>query len=164
MDNLTAPPPVVDMARVIAYAILDESVEWTGRQTLFVDGKELGSVPRLILCQNIGGDLKDILLFHCNEAWECLGTSGTDTLTNAKAQAEQAYRGITSKWIEMNVSRVEARAWIEKKYPDSICSFCDRLPTEYEQLVSGKSVAICNICIEEMHAAINQPQGINNAV
>src|SRR4051812_12498917 len=110
MNASAAPPPVLDMARVIAYAVVDSSVQWTGRQTLFVDGKELGPVPRLALAQNVLGDEKDILIFYCNEDWDVLACSSGDTLEQAKASAERAYRGITGKWTFTDVTEAQAQA------------------------------------------------------
>ena len=145
------------MARVIAYAILDESVQWTGRQTLFVGGKELGPVPRLALCQNVSGNLRDILVFHCNDEWEVLGCSGGDTLEDAKASAERAYRGITAKWITTNVTEEEAIAWMKANLKNMSCSFCERAPGDYQQLIESRSGAarICNHCLDENYRWIH---------
>jgi hypothetical protein len=161
MSASDAPPPVLDGARVLAYAILDASVQWTGRQKVLMGDKEVGPVPRLALCQNVGGDLRDILIFHCNEQWDVLGCSGGATLDAAKASAERAYRGVTAKWIETNVSEDAAAAWMRKQnYPDLSCSFCGRQPNAYRRLVEGPSGGrICNHCIDAYYAAIRQPGG-----
>jgi hypothetical protein len=152
------PPPVLDMARVIAYAIVDKSVQWTGRQLLFVDWKELGAVPHLALCQNVSGELKDILVFHCNEEWEVLGCSGGGTIEEAKASIECAYRGITAKWIETNVTEDEAKAWIKANCPDIVCSFCDREMGEFKEMIVNKSglTRVCNICIDEHYKVMHE--------
>jgi hypothetical protein len=42
-----SPLPVLHAARVLAYAVVDSSVEYTERQTLYVGGELLGPVPRL---------------------------------------------------------------------------------------------------------------------
>src|ERR1700683_5009215 len=42
MSENTAPPPVLHCARLLYYAVLDNSVEFAVRSLLFVDGKELG--------------------------------------------------------------------------------------------------------------------------
>ena len=144
------------MARVIAYAILDPSVEWTGRQRLFVGGQLLGPVPRLALCQNIGGDLTDILLLHCNDDWESLGASGGPTLEDAKAEAERVYRGVSAKWIDTSTTPEQAASWIRAHYPDTICSFCGRLPTEFDLAVEGKGVQICSTCVQEFHKMLSE--------
>ena len=155
-----APPPVLDMARVIAYAIVDESVHWTGKQKLFVGDKELGPVPKLALCQNVNGDMTDILIFHCNDDWKVIGISGGKKLDNAKISAERAYRGITAKWISANVTEEEARAWIKENYPEMSCSFCERLACNLQQLIESKSgVRVCNYCIDELYALIHKPAG-----
>jgi hypothetical protein len=152
MNMRDAPPPVLDSARVLLYAILDDSVRWTGRQTLIVGGKKLGPVPRLALCQNVWGEFKDIHIFHCNDQWEVLGAGGGRTLDDAKASAEIAYAGVVAKWIAMNVSEEEGRAWTMEHSTGMKCSFCDRIPAEIERLITGKSGAICNYCIAELHA------------
>jgi ClpX C4-type zinc finger protein len=159
MPKSDSPPPVLDRARVIAYAVLDDSVQWTGRQKLFVDGKALGPVPRLALCQNVEGNLKDILVFHCNDEWAVLGVSGGETLEAAKASAERAYRGVGARWIPTNVTEDEAKSWIEQNCADVSCSFCDRTPGDYQHLVGNKSggVRICNHCIDEYYALIRKP-------
>lgn len=146
-----APPPVLDFARVLAFAILDESVQWTGRQTLFHGGKEVGPVPCLALCKNTWGNHTDILLFHCNAEWEVLGASGAPSLEKAQASAENAYRGISAKWVMLNTSEEDAREWIRHNCADMLCSFCDRIPPEIKQLVHGESAAICNYCLSQLH-------------
>jgi hypothetical protein len=165
MGKLDAPPPVLDMARVIAYAFVDDSVQWTGRQTLFVDGKELGPVPRLALCQNVGGNLRDIFVFHCNEEWDVVGVSGGETMEEAKTSAERAYRGITQKWIQTGVTVEEAIAWIKENVKDMSCSFCERAPGDFRQLIENKSgtVRVCNYCVEEHYKWLHDASDDKNA-
>jgi hypothetical protein len=157
MGTPGAPPPVLDMARVIAYAFVDESVQWTGRQTLFVDGKKLGPVPRLALCQNVSGSLRDILVFHCNDDWDVLGVSGGETLEASKASAERAYRGITAKWINTEVTEEQAIAWVKENHKDMSCSFCERAPGDFGRLIENKAstVRVCNYCIDEHYKWIH---------
>jgi hypothetical protein len=145
------------MARVIEYAIVDESVEWTGRQTIFVGGEELGPVPRLVLAQTVTGDLKDALIFHCNEEWEVLGVSGGATVEEAKARIERAYRGISSKWIDRGVSIEEAQHWIYENSDHIICHFCGRQPGEFQRIAAGKLSAICNVCVDSLYVEMHQP-------
>jgi hypothetical protein len=63
MANEPAPPPCLCFSRVLAYAFVDATVDFTGKQCLLVDGKELGPVSRLAICRNL--DDEDIMLFHC---------------------------------------------------------------------------------------------------
>ncbi len=152
-----APPPVLHMARVLAYAVLDESVQWTGRQRLYSGDKEVGRVPRLALCQNVGGGTKDILVFHCNDDWEVLGITGGSSLEAAKVSAERAYRGVTAKWIETSVSVEAAEAWIKENCEAITCSFCGREAGDFTSLIESKTgVRICNRCVDEFYAEMRK--------
>jgi hypothetical protein len=161
---ISAPPPAIDSARVLAYAILDDSVQWTGRQKLTHDGKEVGPVPCLALCQNAWGDWEQIHIFHCNGDWEVLGAGGAPTIEEAKASAERSYRGISPKWVFVNTPREQAREWIRKESADALCSFCDRIPAEMDKLISGKSATICNHCAAKYHALMGRDAKGTDAV
>ena len=154
-----APPPALNWARILAYAVVEPPVTWTGRQRLHVGEHLLGPVPRLAIAQNVGGPLTDILLFHCGEDWTVLGVSGAATMALVKAQAERAYAGISAAWIETDVSREDAEHYIRATYPGSSCSFCHRLATEVGTLVEGKDAFICDRCIVAMRRAIQSPSG-----
>jgi hypothetical protein len=158
-DPGSPPPPVIDYSRVIAYAIVDSEVEWTGRQRLFVGGELLGCVPRLAICQNVSGPLTDILLLHCDESWASLGCSGGPTVDDVKAIAERAYRGITAKWVETGVTAEQAESWIRENHADDICSFCGSLPTAYENAFYGNRAAICFGCVRKLHEAMQNSEG-----
>ena len=90
------PPAIQDSAKVIAFAIVDESVTYTGRISTYVDGNLIGPVAKLSICQNPGED--DYLLFYCNEQWEVLAAGGGDSIEQVKNTAEEAYSGISSRW------------------------------------------------------------------
>ena len=98
MSNaVPAPPPELDGANVLAYAVLDETVTYTGRITSFMDGKLIDPVPRLIIAHN-QYEPRDYLLFYCNSEWEVLGAGGYSSLSEAKHSAEVAYAGSCNKW------------------------------------------------------------------
>jgi len=86
-DIMTEPPYVLDSARVLAYAVLDQTVSYTGRISVYVGGKLLSPVPRLAICENLARD-GDFLLFYCTETWEVLGVGGYDSFEFAKQRAE----------------------------------------------------------------------------
>jgi hypothetical protein len=159
-----SPPPAIDSARVLAYAILGDSVQWTGRQKLFHGGKEVGPVPCLALCENAWGDWKEIHIFHCNAEWDVLGAGGASTLEEAQASAERSYRGIGEKWVFLNTTKEEAREWIRKESADVLCSFCDRIPAEMNKMISGKSASICNYCAAELHGLMERDAKGTDAV
>lgn len=81
-DIMTEPPYVLDSARVLAYAVLDQTVSYTGRISVYVGGKLLSPVPRLAICENLARD-GDFLLFYCTETWEVLGVGGYDSLLSS---------------------------------------------------------------------------------
>src|ERR1700719_3065093 len=99
MTNTARKPPLLlANARVLEYAVLDDSVRYSGRSFLFVDGKELGPVPCLAICResnNSGG-----LLLHCDWDWSVLGVAGYPSSDEAKRRAEHIYPGVSTRWIK----------------------------------------------------------------
>jgi hypothetical protein len=148
------PPPVLDSARVIEYAIVDESIPFTGAGPLYVGGTLLGRVPRLAICENLGEDLGP-MLFHCDDSWAVLGVAGGQTIEEIKVRAESRYPGISSSWVQRNVSREEALAYYDRETGDMRCSFCGRRPFETTGYVEGRNqdAAICRECVAKFHAA-----------
>ena len=61
------PPAILDSAKVLSYAILDSSVIYTGKASVYYNGKLVGPVPKLAICQNKGET--EVLLFYCNDKW-----------------------------------------------------------------------------------------------
>jgi hypothetical protein len=87
-----APPPALAGCKVEQYAIRPRSVKYSGHSGLFVEGKELGPVPRMAICREKNG----LNLFYCDRRWNVLGSSGAHaTIRSAKARAERAYPGIS---------------------------------------------------------------------
>ena len=92
-----SPPAELDSANVLAYAVLDDTVTYTGRITVYMDDKLLGPVPHLVIAHN-QYEPHDYLLFYCNTEWEVLAAGGYASLAEAKQRAEVAYAGSSSKW------------------------------------------------------------------
>lgn len=156
MNCAANPPPVLSMARVLAYAIVDESVGFSGNQRLYVDGELLGKVPKLALCQPLSRNLTtDVLVFYCDDEWDVLGVTNAESLDAAQSEVEHYYPGISQKWIKKAVTESEAEEWVKTHHKDAICSFCGRLPFEVETCVSHASAVICNVCIDEFYEAIH---------
>ena len=152
-----SPPPVLDCARVLAYAVVDASVRYVERKTLFVDGQLLGEVPRLAICQNI--DQAELMVFHCDADWNVLGVAaGVYTLANAKAGVERSYQGIASKWIDTNISVAEAEAYLREQFGDDGCSFCGRMFYQVTQFFSGANGRICDDCVRKFSGLLNKEQ------
>jgi hypothetical protein len=139
-----SPPPVLDSARVLRYVIIDKNIQFSGRSLLFVDGKELGEVPCLAICEEkkTGG----VLLFHCTRDWTVLGCSTHKSVTDAQVRAEGVYKGTSSRWVDANVSREAAEAYLDEMFGEDRCSICGKRPDEVDSFVQRGSVRICNYC------------------
>lgn len=105
------PPVILDSSQVLFYAVLDESVKYTGRAYVIIDGNIIDPVPRLAICHNLYDD--DILLFRCDEQWNVLGAGGFGTVENAQANAESAYAGVGGKWQKFRPLTPEEMAAVE---------------------------------------------------
>jgi len=96
------PPPFICMNdRVLLYyAVLDESVGYrAGHRLFFVDGKEIGRVPCLAICQE--RESNKFTLYYCGGDWGLVGVAaGYESVEAAKARAECIYPGSSTRWIE----------------------------------------------------------------
>lgn len=154
--NHNPPPPVLDAARVVAYAFVDD-IQYRRSGRLLVDGVLLEHVPCLAICFNMGQDLGAMLL-HCDSDWNVLGISGTATIEATKARAEENYPGVASRWVDMNTSVEAALEYYDSMMGSLRCSFCGRRPFEFEGgCVEGNAAVICGECIKtyylELHKA-----------
>jgi hypothetical protein len=140
----SSPPPVLDCARVLQYAVLDNAVQFSGRSLLFVGGKELGAVPCLAICEErkSGG----VLLFHCTNDWEVLGCSAHGSVTDAQVRAEHIYRGVSSRWVDANVSLETAEAYLDELFNGQRCRMCGKRPDEVDSMIPDGSGWICGPC------------------
>jgi hypothetical protein len=98
----TNPPPAITCNdRVLLhYAVLDESVGYTaGHGLFFVDGKEIGRVPCLAICQD--KDSENFTLYYCDADWSLLGVAADyESVDAAKRRAERIYPGSLARWGE----------------------------------------------------------------
>jgi hypothetical protein len=147
------PPSVINSARIIAYAVLDESVCYRGHSSLFVDGKEVGAVP----CLAIGQDLNDteIFLFHCDRDWAVLGVVGYASINEAKDHANRLYAGVSNRWIETHVTKQEASEYLQSLEDDARCAFCGKGPRDAVYLIEKGGKRICDSCIKDFHRLLH---------
>jgi hypothetical protein len=154
---MSRPPPALDSAQVIEYAVTDETVTFEQRKTLNVGGQWLGEVSNLAVCRNL--DETEFMVFHCNHEWEVLGVAaGYSSMDEAKERTERSYHGITAKWVASGYSRDDAVKYVEAKFKDQSCSFCGRTPLQFKAIV-GDAVRICNHCIDSFYDAVHRPNG-----
>lgn len=93
------PPPVLDSARVISYAFV-EDIPYRKWGALIVDGQLLEHVPCLAICTNLGENIGPSL-FHCDSQWNVLGCTGGDAVDELKARAEKNYPGVEARWVDV---------------------------------------------------------------
>lgn len=149
MPSSNTPPPILDGARLLVYAVIDDSVIYNSRSTLYVDGKLLGAVPRLAIGQP--SDTEQVLLFFCDEKWNSLGMVECTSLADAQKRAESEYHGISKNWVDANASDEEAARYEEEQYLEKHCSFCGKSPDEAQQMITASVACICDDCIREFY-------------
>jgi hypothetical protein len=155
--NRIPPTPVLDSARVAAYAFVDD-IPYRRCGRLIVDGVLLEHVPRLAICFNLGEDIGAMLL-HCDSDWNVLGVSGANTMEDAKVVAERNYPGVAARWINLDISVEAALEYYDAKEENTRCSFCGKRPFEFKGgCVEGTAAVICGECIETYHRELyNEP-------
>ena len=133
---------------------MEGTVQFSGRTLLFVDGKELGQVPCLAICEN--KKLSEVLLFHCDSEWNTSGCSAHSSVAKAKAKAERVYAGISARWVDAGVSEQTAEAYLNEQFGNERCSFWGRRPDEADQMILKEDqrkheVRICDRCINQFY-------------
>ncbi len=142
------PPPVIDVARVIAYAAVDD-MAWQSRELLVVDGKPLEQVQRLAIGIALGDDT-NILLFHCDEAWNVLGAAGAASVDDARSRAARNYPGVAARWVELDTTVEQALAYHDA-HDGARCSFCGRRSFEIDAWIARDKATICSGCVQAFH-------------
>jgi hypothetical protein len=146
------PPPALANARVLEYAVLTAAVRYSGHSSIFVDGKELGPVPCLAICQTF--DKNDILLLHCDRDWSILGVAVYASVAQAKKRAERTYPGISAQWVKADAIASSAVPQIKKQVDDLRCSFCGKLPNEVKQMIEKGRTRICDSCVSKFNQTL----------
>jgi len=93
MEN---PPRMLDGAELVCFSEINSSVRPTGKTIHRKDGKILGPVTALAICQYSGEN--SFYLFYCDEKWRVLTDTFHVDLDAAKSQAEFEYRNISAYW------------------------------------------------------------------
>jgi hypothetical protein len=138
------PPPALYCARVLQYAVLNDEVEFSGRTLLFVDGRELGAVPCLAICEERKSGR--VLLLHCTSDWTVLGCSAHKSVVDAQVRAERIYRSISSRWVNTNVSPETFAAYLDELFDGQQCRMCGKRPDEVESMTQDGSTWVCDTC------------------
>lgn len=155
--RIPKPPPALDCARLLHYAVVGKSIAYSGRTLLFVDGKELGPVPCLAICKYERS--KDVLLFHCKRNWRVLGCSVHPSVARAKKRAELIYPGLSHHWRDAHVTKQRVERFLNKLFGKVRCIGCEKRPDQVGRLLSKGRVLICESCVRELFKMM--PDNIN---
>jgi hypothetical protein len=100
MQHISEPPVILDSTRVLLYAESGGSAAYTGSVTISTgsndDRRDLGPVERLAICEDLA--TARILVMHCDPLWNVSAAHFAPTIDAAKAIAERAYSGVSSRW------------------------------------------------------------------
>jgi hypothetical protein len=107
------PPILLGGARVIEYAVFDQSVRPSGRTSIFVGGVplDLNEVRGVAIAENLveGG----VFLFQCDDEWEDLAGGHYEDLSRARKSAEACYIGVAALWKTFRALTAEELAEVE---------------------------------------------------
>jgi hypothetical protein len=148
-DHRNPPPPVIDAARVVSYAFVDD-IPYCHVGSLFTDEAMIAQVPRLAIAVGLGAQ-PGPLVFHCDEEWISLAISDADSIEQAKQAIERIYPGVSERWIDTHVTLEEALAYYDSETAGLKCSFCGKRPFEVEGLIEAPAATICRSCVEEFY-------------
>jgi hypothetical protein len=104
---MTPPQQLLEDVDVMAYVVVPDSVQFTGRLRLYVDDERLGRVPCLAICKP--RDDPGLLLIHCDAAWEVLRIQAWNapdvekirTIDEMISTAERYYDGLAEHWCRI---------------------------------------------------------------
>ena len=147
---------MINSARVVSYARVDD-IPYRRHGRLFVGERLLEAVPRLAIVINLGKGIGPPMLFHCDDEWNCLGTSGAESVTAVKAHAEKNYPGVSARWVDINTSIEDALRYYDEQTGSLSCNFCGKRPFETEGWVEGRAANICRACIETYYRDLHEP-------
>lgn len=119
-------------------------MKFVGRTLLFVDGVELGRMPRLAICEE--RKTSGVLLIHCDQEWNPLGCSAHDSPQSARQKAQRIYPNIDERWVDAGVSDAEAEQYLEEAYGDIRCSVCGKRADQVTQLHQRDQKLFCDSC------------------
>jgi hypothetical protein len=88
------PPSELDGAKVIATAVVEGAVRPTGATTH--RGPD-GVIPPANALAIVTSEAS-VYLFYCDRQWQVLADTWHSSVSNAKAQAEFEYEGISKLW------------------------------------------------------------------
>ena len=142
---------------LLEYAVLNNSVGFnSGHRLMFVDGKEIGKVPCLAICQD--KDSSQFTLYYCDSDWTPLGVAGYDSVDAAKRRAERIYPGSIACWTRAQFTDADAERFLETQFFDLRCSFCGKRPdqTMAATFEGTGNARICGDCVRQFRKDLDE--------
>ena len=149
MRKAPGPPPgVINGFRVLYYAHIRPPITYSGHTYIYIGGREVGRVPRAAITEGLRGEGFGLML--CDRYWHAVTNGGGyKSVSEAKQRAERMYPGINRAWVKLSVSKREAKRIEREHWRGQECSFCGRIPRDFQQCLHSGRARICNICVAE---------------
>ena len=139
---------------LVQYAVLTDSVGFTkGHGLFFVDGKEIGRVPCLAICEDKESEAKT--LYFCGDDWSPIGIAPCASIEAAKRKAERIYPGSSACWLEAHFTQEDANRFVDEMWATQRCSFCGKRPDEDPSTLFQGIGSAPNL--RRLHSPIQQP-------
>ena len=154
------PPPAICSERVLYYARLDESIEYrAGHVLMFIGGREVEKVPCLAICQlTQNTNTESVLLCYCDSDWSPIGVGGHESVAAAQRRAERIYPGVSSCWIEAQVTVEEVERYLDEQWGDERCHVCNKRGDKVDALIEQSVGWICDRCFAERKDTCRQDE------
>jgi hypothetical protein len=110
---MNEPPFMIDGARVLAFAMLDEAMGRSGPASTVFGGipLHLHDIAGVAVAQDLVDD--GVFLVLCNDEWVSMTSARFGDAPGAKASAEEALPGIRDRWQEYRDLTPEERKELE---------------------------------------------------
>lgn len=148
------PPPVIDTAKVIVFAIVGPEHVFNTEKALWVGDVRVGRVPKLAIAEGLN-DTGFLILF-CDEQWQSIAIVDAKSLDDAKLRLSAFYPDIEGAWQTAPYGPADVERFIEATYGDLRCSFCDRWPFQVAALFEARSARICDACVKEYRDQLDE--------
>jgi ClpX C4-type zinc finger protein len=148
MSEDLKPPPTLATARVLEYAILDDSMRSTITNNL-VSLK--GPVSRLavIAATELRGSEGRFDLVYSDREWNVLGIKPCWSTKQAKTVAEELCGGVSPLWTDAGITKEQAAKHLDELCP-MWCNFCglSALEPGEHRFIEKNGSYICESCVK----------------
>ena len=140
------PPPIIDCAVVLAFAVHDDSVEYSGRATTYHNGDLVGpEITNSAICKNLT-EPNDYLFFYCVTDWNVQAAVGHETVEKAEEYAVRCYPGIERLLTRISYSEAEIEEALIGFWSGCKCSVCGKWPHEVNNMTKQSDEWYCEAC------------------